>query len=365
MKLWRRIERFFKHNQLRFLEKWLGVPELLPEKFEFEKIKKIIVIRQHDQLGDFLLSTPVFHALRNQFPDAHIAVMARKYTASLMQHNEYVDTVITFYEHGKDWNLGRITKFIKLLRRGYDLAIVLNTVSHSLTSDLAARLSGAKYVLGPEHLTFQGTTRNFFYHFNAPYIKQERNQSLRNLDILSYIGIQAVEPYEHITLLTEEKNDARELLLQKGWDGKQMLISVHPGAGKLMNRWPVENFAKAAQELADYYDAQLLITWGPNEKELGESLCSQLKGNIITAVDPDIRRFASILSCSDMILCNDTGVLHVAAAINLPLVVVFGPTNPAEWKPFGKKFVALQGERGRCDEIGPEKVIEAAKMLIN
>ena len=363
MRLWDRIEQFFKHNQLRFLDKLLGVRERAPKDVDRNSIKKILIVRQHDQLGDFLLSTPVFKALRQQFPHAYIAVVARKYTAALMRHDQYLDDVLIFYENGRDWNLKRIAEFIKLLRQRYDLAVVLNTVSHSLTSDLIARFSGARTILGTDHLKFKGTERNFFYHVAAPHAGTVRNQSQRNLDIVEYIGVSPVEPFEHMTLTPEETGWARQMLMAEGWDGEQRIIAIHPGAGKLGNRWPVEYFARAARELAAHFQARLLVTWGKDEADLGKTLVDLLPGNILAIVQKDIRKFAAMISPSFLFLCNDTGVMHVAAAIGVPLVVVFGPTNPDEWKPFGKKFVALKSSDGNCSSVEPEEIINAAKSL--
>ncbi len=361
---WRRIEQFFKYNLLRFLEKCLGKPELHFNEFKSGEIKRILIVRQHDQLGDFLLSTPVFRALRSTFPNAFIAVVARNYTASLVLHNQYINKVITFYEHGRDWNLKRLFVFIKQLRNKYDLAVVLNTVSHSLTSDLIARFSGAPYILGSEHLPFHGARRNFFYNINAPYLPGTRHQSERNLDIVRYIGADTNDLSEHITLLTSEKEWAVNLLKSKGWDGNKKIISVHPGAGKKGNRWPVENFARAAGRLSVENNMQLLLTWGPGEENLGKQLEKFITGSFLSLTHPEIRKVAALLSCSALFLCNDTGVMHLAASAGVPLVVVFGPTNPEEWKPIGEQFIAVRGINHECSEIIPDKIIKIAQKLL-
>lgn len=362
---WRRIEQFFKYNQLRFLEKWLGKPGIPLGEFKSNEIKRILIVRQHDQLGDFLLSTPVFRALRAKFPNAYVTVVARKYTATLAQHNQYIDNVIVFYEHGRDWTLRKLYHFIKQLRDKYDLAVVLNTVSHSLTSDLIARFSGAMFILGSEHLLFHGTRRNFFYNLTAPYKTGTRNQSERNLDIVRFIGADTNDLSEHITLLPSEKTWAVNFLKSRGWDGNKKIISIHPGAGKLGNRWPVDNFARVANKLASDFNALLLTTWGPGEEDLGEKLITLITGPCLSVTHGEIRNVAALLSCSALFLCNDTGVMHLAAAAGVPLVVVFGPTNPEEWKPAGEQFVAIRGINHKCSEIDSKDVIFLAKKMLN
>ncbi len=364
MNLWNAFEQFFKHKQLRLFEKSLGLNRLFPEELDPSHIRKILVVRQHDQLGDFLLSTPVFRALRHRFPSAYIAVVARKYTAALAQNNKFINTVIPFHEHGTNWSLKSWRLFWQQIRAGYDLAIVLNTVSHSLTSDLIARFSNASYILGSEHLPFSGTSANFFYNLISPYRDGRINQSQRNLDIVRYIGVDAENASENITLLQSEKDWASEHLQSKGWDGKRILVAVHPGAGKIPNRWPVERFLTVAQKLVKEKNAQIFLTWGPGEDELGERFLSNAKFHVITTTQKNIRKFAALLACSDLLLCNDTGVMHVGAAVGTPLVAIFGPTDPVQWKPVGERIIAVRAKNGACSSILPDSVFkQAAKLL--
>lgn len=364
MSNWHKIEQIFKQKLLRFLEKVVGVQQLTPADIDHNSIKKILVIRQHDQLGDFLLSTPVFRALRSRYPQAEIAVVARKYTTAVALHNCYINKVITFYEHGRDWNLARLRTLLGELRAGYDLTVVLNTVSHSLTSDLLAWISRAPYILGSEHLQFKGTSRNFFYHLCAPYFDGEKSQSARNVDIVRYIGANTDDLTELITLTSAEQEWAIGQLRELGWNGRQKILAIHPGAGKLGNRWPVNNFIQAGNTLAIKYDMLVALAWGPAEADLGKQLCAGLTCPYIIINNQNIRKIAALFAQASLFLCNDTGVLHVAAAAGTPLVAVFGPTNPAEWKPIGEQFAAVRGSTNYCSDVQPEQVTALADMFL-
>jgi ADP-heptose:LPS heptosyltransferase len=339
---WNRFEQYFKHNQLRILQRWLGLAEIAPQQIDPNRIERILVVRQHDQLGDFLLSTPVFSALRNHFKGRSITVLARKYTSMLAQHHDSIDDIITFYEHGSDWTRAGMARLLQAIRNKFDLAVVLNTVSHSLSSDLLARFCCRTFILGSSHLPFGGTESNFFYNLLAPYQDGIRHQSERNLDILRYIGITAKDLHERICLTEQEKQLARANLVAKGWDPERLLIMVHPGAGKLGNRWPVDAFAEAANRLQQKFSAQIAVSWGPQEIELGKTLISQIHSPIIEANDRDLRKLAALFQQSGLFMCNDTGVMHLAASVGTSLVAVFGPTDPAQWKPWGEEFVAVR-----------------------
>lgn len=364
MKPWNRFEQFFKHNQLKFLGRLLGVRTKQPAGIDHAAIRRILIVRQHDQLGDFLLSTPVFKAVRQRYPAAHITAVTRSYTAHVAEANDCLDAVVPIYEHGGDWTLARAAAVLRLLRSRADLTIVLNTVSHSLTSDLIARLATRGTILGSGHLRFSGTQRNFFYHLEAPWLEGVRHQSQRNLDILAPLGIHGEDLHEHLQLRPGERAWAAEHLRRLGRERQRPLIALHPGAGKLANRWPAARFAAAANQLAAESGAQIYVTWGANEEELGEELLAALDQPPLYSRHAEIRKMAALLAAADLFLCNDTGVMHVGAAVGTPLVAVFGPTDPAQWKPWGEDFVAVRAADHTCASVTLEQLLAPARALL-
>jgi ADP-heptose:LPS heptosyltransferase len=365
VKVWNLLEQFFKRNGMWLLEKIFARRVIRPTHVNFGKIHRILVVRQHDQLGDFLLSTPVFRALREHFPESHITALVRRYVAPVVENNPYVDDVLVFEEVGTRWTPRRLKDLWKGLRSDYDLAVVINTVSHSFTSDLLAHFSGARYVLGSEHLIFPGCRRNFFYNLIAPYWSGSRHQSERSLDIVRHLGIDTENRSELMALTEEEVRWAREFLAEHGVGENDLLISCHVGAGKLANRWPVESFAEAANRLHQNMQAHILVAWGAEEDELGEQFLDLVNFEPIRAYGFSLRQLAALISCSNLYLGNDTGILHVAAAVDVPVVGVFGPTDPSVWLPIGEKFTAIRGEDGRCESVAVEAVVQRAQELID
>ncbi len=364
MTLWNRIEQLFKHKWLYLFEKLWGRSVLDPREIDVQNIQRILVLRQHDQLGDFLLSTPVFRALAKHFPQAHLCLVANKHTANLMKHQTWLDEVLVFHKDGHDWSWKQVKHFWKQLRQGWDLTVVLNTVSHSLTTDMLAFLSKAPLVLGPEHHRFKGTTRNFFYNLISPVDEVPKSQSERNLDIVRYIGVTPDSAHQEITLTASELENSRHFLEKKGNDQSPLLV-VHPGAGKIGNRWPVEYFAQVCDRLASEYDMQIFVTWGPDEQDLGKALLTLLKTEAMDGVFGDLRELAALFAHATLVLCNDTGVMHLASAVHAPLVAVFGPTDPTEWKPVGEPFIAVRSDDHLTPSVTPERVFMAAMTLFD
>jgi len=364
LKLWNSLEQAFKRNGLRLFEQWLDRGVVSPHLLNLYAIRRILVVRQHDQLGDFLLSTPVFRALRQFFPQAHIAVIARTYTAEVAQHNQYLNEVLVVPEKLLWWTPARIWRLWRGWRGGWDLTIVLNTVSHSLTSDLLAYFSGARYILGSEHRIFPGCKRNFFYNLTARHFAQSKPQSERNLDIVRHLGIDTDDRAEVMSLTAQEKLFASGFMRQHGIGEKDVTIAMHPGAGKIHNRWPVEKFAELANLLHRQFSVRLILTWGPKEKELGLDLRRRLRLDPIVLPGMNLRQLAAVLSHCRLFVCNDTGVMHLAAAAGTPLVAVFGPTDPAEWKPWGKKFVAVRSQAQRCENVEVQQMLQAIQSVL-
>lgn len=364
MNPWRSVEQYVKKNKLPVLEKFFRRPGVNPSLVNFGTFRRILVIRQHDQLGDFLLSTPVLRALREQFPQAHIAVLVRSYTADVAQHHEFINELIVLRERLAGWSFGRCRQFVRQVRGGFDLAIVLNTVSHSLTSDLLAHFSRSKYVLGSEHLRFPGCSRNFFYDMEAPYREQARHQTERNLDIVRYLGIDTQDRREVMHLLPEELAAGRQFLHEQGMADGDLVVALHIGAGKMRNRWPAERFAGLATMLHTEYAAKIVAMWGHREEKLGARLLSALDFDPIVAKGMRLRQLAAVIANSRILICNDTGVMHLAAATGTPLVSIFGPTNPGEWKPIGDRFLAVRSASHNSEDVSIEIVLDAIRNLV-
>ncbi|MBN2009246.1 glycosyltransferase family 9 protein [candidate division KSB1 bacterium] len=354
-----------KHRSMRLFELLLSRKQLSPNDTDLSTIKRILVIRQHDQLGDFLLSTPVLRALRQHFPFAHIALLTRSYTTDVARHNQFINDLLFLHDSGHQYSWQWFKELWSKLRAGYDLTIVLNTVSHSLSSDILAALSRPRYILGSEHRIFPGCKRNFLYNLAAPYDPAPKHQSQRNLDIVRYLGIDTADPSENMTITPLEAAWATQWLNEHTNSPTEIIFGLHPGAGKLENRWPVERFAAVLNHFYETYGIRWLVTWGPKEKNLGKDLKKQLSFQPIELTNVNLRQFAAVISRLPFFLCNDTGVLHVAAAAGTPLLSLFGPTDISQWKPLGDKFHAIQGKDGTVASVKVDNVIERITKIMD
>jgi ADP-heptose:LPS heptosyltransferase len=238
--------------------------------------------------------------------------------------------------------------------------VVLSTVSHSLTSDLLALWSRARLVAGSAGRVFPGASRNFLYHLEAAVLPGARHQSERNLDIVRTLGCDTADLTEEIRVPEDELSAARAALASTA--GRR--IGFHLGAGKLANRWPAERFARLASLLAADGPTRVVLFWGPAESELRDEYERHADGAAEYAGPMPVTRLAAWFGSCDVMVCNDTGVMHLAAAAGVPTVALFGPTDPQEWTPRGDRVRALRGSGGSVAAIGVEEVASCVRALL-
>ncbi len=353
-----------KNILIRTLELMVRKPVLTPEQIDFSSVRTVLVIRQHDQLGDFLLATPVFRAIRNRFPEAHVGVLVRDYFADAVAGNPLVDEILVLQKGIRRWDPRRIMNLWQKLHKRWDLTIVLNTVSHSLSSDLLAELSSRRLILGSAHRIFPGATRNFFYNLLAPYSPTTQHQSERNLDIVRYINAHTDDLSEFMFIGDTERHQALETLHQLGMRDGMVSIALHVGAGKAANRWPVAHFARLAQLLHDRLGAQIILFWGPDETTLADQFCRLITFVPVKVHPEGLRHMAACFTQCSLLVCNDTGVMHVCASVGVPLVAAFGPTPPDRWKPIGDSFVAVRTASCVVDDVDVDSVYRQITTLL-
>lgn len=352
---------------LRFL---LGAPHC--RVAAHSTFERILVIRQHNQLGDMLCAVPLLRALRGRFPSASIVLIASPVNYEVMVHLRYIDRVINFdkrefLRRGVS-GIGKLVRFIRALRsENFDLAIVPSTVSMSFTSDLLARLSGARMRIGIKSLDGKENIAAFCFNMTVELdwrTTPTRHQTLRNLDVARPLDVRAADLCLEMTLNSLELEEANLLRERKLALGKKLVI-YHPGAGKIPNRWDAGRFASVASTLATTRQVNTLISWGPMDDEPVKEMIRRLTIPYELIKGKTIRTVAVYLSVADLVITNDTGIMHVAAAVGAPVLALFGPTDPAQWAPIGTQHRFLRGEGGDINRISEADVIRSAEEMLS
>ncbi|MBN2030869.1 glycosyltransferase family 9 protein [bacterium] len=339
-------------------------PLVSVEGVDLSQVERILIIRFRGQLGDFLLSTPAIKALHHRFPKAQIGIIVRSYFADIVVDNPLIQYILVYYENGLKWTPKRIWRLWSQLYHKWDLTVVFSLEGHSLTSDILAHLSGAKYILGSDRFIFPGCTRNFFYNLMPSTSEKEIHQTERNMELVQYIGADCSDLAEWIHIDDSECDALKREFVRQHPNVGSGVIGLHIGASKIENRWPVKKFCELADLLHTQYDMTIIVFWGPKEDSLASQFLDSIRFKPIAVEPSTLRKLALYYTLCNAVVCNDTGTMHLCAAVGTPLVSLFGPTNPKYWKPIGDRFIAIRGRNHLVENITVNQVCrEVLKLL--
>lgn len=327
--------------------------------------KKIIIIRQHNQLGDLLAGVSLFRAIKETFPESDITLVVSPFNFPGMVKNRYIDRNVIFYKN-KLFNPFYFFPFRKILKEEYDLAVVPVVVSISFTSNLLARLANAKIRIGPESL--DGRPNDSVYFFDRRVKLDWRNHpdsnvSERSLDIVRPFGINTDNYYSEVSYDDDDLKNVNRFIDDNNLSNKEFLAGFHIGAGKVQNRWSYLKFASLIKKLSQNHSINLYLTGSNSDKEEIDILKNKLEFDIKMFLNRPIPEVAALISKSDIFISNDTGIMHVAGTTGTPQISLFGPTNPFNWAPIGKnKYFIRKSEL--IDDISVDDVYRMCERIL-
>ncbi|MEO8166642.1 MAG: glycosyltransferase family 9 protein [bacterium] len=293
------------------------------------KYSRILLTRMK-YIGDVVLTTPIIRSVRNAFPGAYIAYMGEKNAVSLLEHNPNLNEIIPF-----DFSRATIVEQPKvawmLRRRKFDLAVDL---FNNPRSALLTRATGAGVRVGAER---KGRGRLYTIQVNddgKPKTAIEfHNQFIRAA------GIEPSSDRTEIFLTDDEKREARIYLQWLDYEDSPLdlskpIVGIHPGATWPAKRWLPERFADLADLIAAKLGAQIILTAGPNDGEVIRAVMDRSIANIKVIRNLPLRQVAAIISLCGAYVANDNGTMHIAAALGVPTVGIFGPGEENIWFPY-------------------------------
>lgn len=335
------------------------------------KVKNILIVRQHHQLGDMLCALPMFAAIRKKYPSAHITLIANPLSHKILNSkaNPYLDTVLN-YDKLSVFNL--LSFFNGLYSRKYDIGIVPSTASISRTSHILNYIAGSRMRVGVESIENKVnksanllTVKKKFY-----WDESKLHQSERNLDICRQIGCD-ISPEEkkgvRLFLDKAETDFAEKYFADNFPDKSKPVAAFHPGAAKIHNRWDRDKFIKLMIKLYNNYGAYLFLTSGPIDREITSHIKTELnKLNVpCTVVEKTtIRNESALIKKADLYVSNDTGMMHVASYVNANVVGLFGPTNGYEWGPINERGHYIQSATNNINDITVDEVFELSSQIL-
>lgn len=328
---------------------------------------KILIIRQHNQFGDLLACTSLFRAIKESFPKSVITVLVSKDNYYALTKNKFVDRTFIF-DKSKLINLKYLKRLLIFLKNDYDLCLVPVTVAISNTSCILAGLVKAKYKIGPSSLN--GVENKYSFLFDKKVemdwdSSPERHVSDFGQDILQPLQIRTTNLQTEITFDEEDLIIAKEFLSSEHLKTtNKKLVGLHVGAGKVPNRWSAEKFAEVINSLSNKYDALFYFTGTTADLPCIEDVNKYSENKYPVYLNKTVPEVAALISISDLFITNDTGIMHVAGATNVPQISIFGPTNPNNWAPVGDNKYWLKN-KSEINSVSVMRVVQAAEKAID
>ncbi len=291
-------------------------------------IKKILVF-SFSFIGDAVLSTVVISPLRQRFPDAKITFLVGDRAFDLLIADPQIDQVLVYDNLGEHAGWRGKIRLIKFLRRErFDLVV-------DLRDSFWSRFVGGK-------------------HWGMRPRRKDTHAVTRYLDVLQRHGfsVDGARPQLRLTAQRLAKRDA--FLTENGVDRHRVLLGIHPGGNWIYKLWGPENFAQIADGLCEKWNAQILLFAGPNERQLQAKVANLMRWEPICVKEDDLCQVAGLIAACDFYIGNDTGPMHIAAAVGTPVIAIFGSTNHHRSGPYGKEHIVVHsGVELGCNPCHP------------
>jgi ADP-heptose:LPS heptosyltransferase len=350
-----------------------------------------ILVMQTTRMGDVIQTSPLIRVLRMRHPDAHIALMVRNMGKAIAERNPDVDEVLV-YEEDEMFNATRTRDSDRLLyayrcaeaeihrlKEGrYDAAY---NCTHSIASAMLIKLAEIPVVFGA-HLSddWQFVLRGSWIKYFFTSVFHREYNDLNLCDITQRFA-EGAEPCRNLVLevTAEDRDFVREILEKHGVGPDDFLVCFQLGASEESKRWPEMHFAGLARLVRDKLQAKIMLV-GVKEEEILGKIFDQYAPELAVPLfgKTSVPQLAALLNRANLLVTNDTGTMHIAAAVHCPVVLVsVGYVHFRETGPYGAGHCAIERRRsqlGRADgvpgglnermEMHPEQVLRAIEMTL-
>ncbi len=313
---------------------------LAAAKWDWQKVRRILVVRLRS-IGDTVLSTPSLFALKRFLPHASVDILLEDWVAPVLDGFPHVDNVITLAGNSTSAR-ARVAR--RLRARHYD---VVYNLHGGTTATLLTRATGAKHRIGYE--TYQyARLHNYLSPSSASLWTKNKTHSVeQQLALLGWTGVPVSDlPPTQLAVTEKAAATIAERLRIAGLMETEFAV-IHPAAAFATKQWAPDKFGRVAQELTGQGLGVVVIT-ASNETQI----VAELKRNSVTPVvaftDLSLPEITALLARARLFVGNDSGIAHIAAAVETPAVVIFGSSNIAHWRPWAKVAAEVVYEEMEC-----------------
>jgi heptosyltransferase II len=334
-----------------------------------------VLIRGTNWIGDVIMTLPAVAAVRRTWPRARIVILAKPWVAEVYRLSPDVDEVILFEEPGRHAGItGKWRLAGELRRNRFDCAILLQ---NAIEAAIIARLAGI-----PLRVGYNSDGRGALLTHSVRRTPEIRrvHQIDYYLAMVAAVGCLAADRDVRLSPGSDYAATAERLLTQYGLEPNRPLIGIAPGAAYgPAKKWFPERFAAVADRLIDDTGGQAVLFGSAGDRESTTAVAQSARHPLTDiAGKTSLREAIAVIARCNLFLANDSGLMHVAGALGIPTVAVFGSTNPAATSPAGERSVVIRHNVEcapclkpvcptdfRCMEmIGVEEVYATARKIL-
>ncbi len=319
--------------------------------------KKILLLRL-DHIGDVVMTSPAFTAIRKRFPKAQICLLTDSAGSQLFSKDPRIDTLFTFnwpWAHQKKNNhfslkkLSELFSLVRLIRKEkIDLLIDFRgdlrfVVLFGVLTRTKIRVSNSR--CGNSSLL------NFTSGYDVSIHEVERSRQ-----VISCFGNISMTEKPQVFLQTEELSALKQKVhLETGAPYPNKLVVIAPYSSKDVKSWPTEYFREVIAHLCQI-GFSVVIAGTADDRRDAELMVAGLNGPVYSfAGKTTIRELAALVSVADLVLGVDTGVLHIASCFDVPIIAIFGATRQVEFRPYSKNATILETNTCKCNQYLHER----------
>lgn len=299
---------------------------LAPARWDWKSIQRVLLVRLRS-IGDTVLATPSLFALKRFLPHATVDILLEDWVAPVLEGHPHVDRVITV-EKGSTASRARVARQLRSNR--YD---VVYNLHGGTTATLLTRATGAKYRVGLE--TYQyARLHNLLSPSPASVWAREKTHSVeQQLALLGWTGIPVSDlPKTHLAVTARAAATISGRIQMAGLLNRPFVV-LHPAAAFATKQWSAENFARVAHELAAQ-DLSVVVITTPAQTDTVEKIQHRSSVPVASMSDLSLPEVTALLARARLFVGNDSGIAHMAAAVETPVVVIFGSSNTTHWRPW-------------------------------
>ncbi|HEX8709032.1 MAG TPA: lipopolysaccharide heptosyltransferase II [Pyrinomonadaceae bacterium] len=304
-------------------------------KLQAEQIERVVV-RGVNWVGDAVMTIPALRELRRVLPHARITLATRPWAEGLFADADFLDDLLIYDRRPRQ--LGAVVRQVRAWRRQrFDLALLFQNAFEAALIASAARV--------PLRLGYatDGRRALLTHPLPVPVWRSERHESFYYLNLVAglerlLVGASEIEQHEpvfNLRVSAERRRRARALLAAQGAAPERPLVALCPGStNSRAKRWPADYYAALADRLISEAGTEVVLVGSPEELEVSQEVQRLMRQRAILLTGRTrLAEAVAVLSLAELLVTNDTGPAHIAAATNRPSLVIFGPTDPRTTRP--------------------------------